>query len=1146
MTSPLDRAVAAQAEASDPRVCAFVEASAGSGKTKLLTDRLLRLMLDGAPPRGIQCLTFTKAAAAEMALRLQDRLGEWVTMADEALDAKLRALGFTPGPALRDKARALFADVLDLPGGMRIETIHGFCQGLLRRFPLEARISPHFELIEDVAARAEMRAAQDSVLEAARPEDLALVAALRRDQEFGLLLGTLQGLAGRLAPLLALPDPARARLVRLAARAPASEAEAIAAAVGFCDQPLRRAAALMRQHGSQAVSLLGGKIEGWLAMHAAQRAADWQAWVALFFRGDDAPRAPSAFAAKLLHAAHPEVQAACLAEQQRIGAVREQCRAARCAEATIALLRLAAPALARYAQRKQRAGLLDYADLIARSQDLLRDPGAEWVRFKLDGGIDHLLLDEVQDTAPEQWHIAHSLTEEFFAGLGAREAAGQRTIFAVGDPKQSIYSFQGADPGEFDRSRAQMARRVKQAGQEWRDIALDVSFRSTAPVLALVDAVFDDPLAAQGVAVQGRLRHRAAREGAAGRVELWPLLRPPEAAPAPQWAPARENRGLTSAPRRLADRVAGHIAGLLHRGERLESRGRALRPGDVLVLLRRRGSFAPLVVAALKARGVPVAGLDRLVLTEQAAVQDLLAACDAVLLPQDDLAVACVLTSPLGGLSDTALMELALGRAGPLWDTLRARAGERADWGAAWRFLSTLAERADYVAPHALLSEALGRLGGRARLLARLGAEAAEPIDELLNAALAYARLHPPSLQGFTHWLRRSGAEVKREAGGAGEAVRVMTAHGAKGLQAPLVVIPDTVALPRPDEARLSWCAAEGIEVPLWAPLRDLDCAAAAAARDRAQRESVREYNRLLYVALTRAEDRLIVCGWSSARGGDAPAESWYAAIARGFERLGAPSLPEGPDGETVRVLHTAQSAPPRADAEETAEAAAPLPGWAGAEDGWHPTAPPEEPAPLPRPLAPSRPEGVVYGPVPATLSPLLGSDADRFRRGTVVHTLLQHLPDLPEPAREAAMRSYLARSGLDAAAMAALGRQVASVLAHPGLQPLWGPQGRAEQPLTGLVGKMVVAGVVDRMAVLADSVLVADFKTGRAAPARVEETPQRYLRQLAAYRAVLGGLFPGREIRCFLVWTEDATVTALPDALLARHAPGAERPDMA
>ena len=516
-----------------------------------------------------------------------------------------------------------------------------------------------------------------------------------------------------------------------------------------------------------------------------------------------------------------------------------------------------------------------------------------------------------------------------------------------------------------------------------------------------------------------------------------------------------------------------------------------------------------------------------------------MAACDAVLLPEDDLAVACVLTSPLGGLSDESLMELALDRRGQLWNALRDRHGERADWSAAYGFLNALLARADHVTPHALLAEALGPLGGRPRLLARLGPEAAEPLDELLNAALAYTGLHAPSLQGFVHWLRRSGATVKREAGGAGGTVRVMTVHGAKGLQAPLVLLPDTTGLP-PEDEKLAWTTdpATGVPVPLWAPRKEFRCPAVDRARAEERARQEREYNRLLYVALTRAEDRLVICGWNTKRGVDNG--SWYRMVERGFANLGATPEPFSLGwGETMLAYETPQTRPLAPRKQAAQHAASALPAWAGRPGNWQPDPPPPEPA-IPIPLAPSRPTDALFGPVPRAASPLQAEPGRRFLRGNLVHELLQHLPALGPDRWERAARAHLARHGLEAAEVETLAGQALAVLRHPELAPLFGPAGRAEQPMTGLIGGVVVSGTVDRMAVLPHEVLLADYKTGRDAPEDVSRTPVLYLRQLAAYRAVVQSIYPGRQVRCALVWTSGPAVISLPSALLDAHAPGA------
>jgi ATP-dependent helicase/nuclease subunit A len=1143
------RANAEQRRAADPAASAFVAASAGSGKTKLLTDRLLRLMLSGVAPQRIQCLTFTKAAAAEMAVRLQTILGEWVTLPDAALDAKLADLDVVPTDSLRQKARALFAEVLDLPGGMRIGTIHAFCQSLLRRFPLEAALSPHFRLMDDPDAADAMTEAREDMLTRASSETmqraLALLAGLASAEQFGRHVVALQADRRRLHDALALgPDLIAAQRRALGVTA-SSDADIVANAVNWQEEPrLRRAATFVQQNASPSCAAKAERILLWLGLDAETRVETWDHWREEFHTKSGPPRAAGAFVNANLAKAQPTLAEPFLQEGARIETIEDTRRALQVAAVSHALVTLAAPMLDAYATRKANAGLLDYDDLIGRASNLLVDPGAAWVLYKLDGGIDHLLLDEVQDTAPAQWKIAHALTDEFFAGQGARDI--HRTVFAVGDRKQSIYSFQGADADEFDRARETLRRRVTASGQEFREVPLDVSFRSTEPVLALVDAVFADPLAAAGVAEPGKLRHYADRAGHAGAVELWPLApRADEPDPEP-WTVPERNQGQRTAPQILAERLADWIAHETSGAVSLESKGRPLGPGDVMVLVRRRNDFARALVRALKTRGVAVAGLDRLVLTGQPAVQDLMALADALLLPQDDLSFACMLTSPLGGLTDDSLMRLAIGRRGPLWETLRDRAEQQDDWRAAWAFFASLLARVDYLSPHALLSQALGPLGGRARLFARLGAEAAEPVDELLQAALSYARTHPPSLQGFLHWLRRSAAEVKREQDVAADAVRIMTVHGAKGLQAPLVILPDTTALP-PDEGVLLWAEdpASHCAVPIFSPRRELRCAAAQDLREAASARRMEEHNRLLYVALTRAEDRLVVCGWQTKR--TMADTCWYRLVERGFERLATARPPErfafDEWGHAMRHQTWQSAAPAASGAPPGTAPSDALPPWAGRAPDWRPLPPPEEPA-RPEPLAPSRPEGVELGPVPAAASPLAEREGSvgRFHRGLLLHTLLQHLPALPPAAHPEAARAWLDRPGnnLPPGEAASLAEEVLAILAHPELAPLFGPASRAEVPLTGLIGTAVVGGLVDRLAVLDDRVLLADYKTNRRPPATEADTPVLYLRQLAAYRAVLRQIFPDRPVQCALVWTQAARVSILPDALLDSHAPKA------
>ena len=1169
--SPRQQAEIDQARASDPAVSAWVGASAGSGKTKVLTDRVLRLLLEqDQPPNRILCLTFTKAAAAEMATRLAKRLGEWAVAEDETLARHIAALtGTVPDARRLRHARELFARVLELPGGMRISTIHAFCQSLLRAFPLEAGLTPQFSVLEEADANALLAEAREAVLGApgAQAEALEALAELVPPDDFSKLVAALAGDRRRLATVLqrtkGLAGLRAALAEHLALTEAADEQALVAAACATNDAELLAVARLKQASRNDSDRARAERMLAWLELRTEMRAARWDEWCRIFLTADGKPYADKNLATKGgLRNDHPRVLAAMQAEAERVLAVEGSRRACRLLAATCALLGLAQPVLEGYETRKRHRGVLDFDDLIARAEAVLRDPGSAWVLFKLDGGLDHVLLDEAQDSNPAQWGIAAALTEEFFAGEGARPFAGlaperstagaksadpprPRTVFAVGDVKQSIYGFQGADAAGFATWREHFGRACATLGGELRQVQLNVSFRSTAPVLALVDAVFAEGEARAGV-VEGDdpLVHRPDRVGQAGAVELWPVLEAGEVEDPPPWeVPEAPPRHAVGPEALLAEALAARIATWLREGEPLPARGRPMRPGDILVLVRRRtGGFVPRLVRALKERNVPVGGPDRIALVEQIAVQDLLALADVLLLPEDDLQLAALLKSPLVGLTEDELFALAHNRPGSLWEALRAYRGsaEQPRLAAAADWIARLMARADLITPHALFAEVLGEHRGRAKLLARLGPDAADPVDEFLNAALAYERAHPPSLQGFTHWLRQGGAEVKREAESSADAVRIMTVHGAKGLEAPVVILPDTVGTGREDRA-VRWTE-DGL--PLWAPRKEHHAPAYVALLEAERRKRAEEEHRLLYVALTRAEDRLLVCGWQKKK---RPAGCWYDLIAAGFGRLkGVEELPFDPAafgappdctfaGSRLLRLDSPQTVPPFERRPpplpaEDAAAATPLPDWA------HRPAPPEA---ADSAIAPSALPGERE---PAAAAPRSPADpaGRRFRRGQLVHALLQHLPDYPPAERATAARKFLGRPGhgLSLEEQEETLKEVLVLLRQSEIAVAFGPGSLAEAPIVGRVGGRLIAGQVDRLVVTPGRVLVLDYKTNRPPPARVEDVPALYLRQMAAYRAVLQAAFPGRAVECALVWTYGARLMLLPDALLDRHAP--------
>jgi ATP-dependent helicase/nuclease subunit A len=1129
--NPLPRLTGNQAEASRPDMHVWLSASAGAGKTQVLAARVFRLLLSGVDPAAILCLTFTKAGAAEMAERISRRLAAWVRMKDEDLFRDLQALGEDAGPAQRATARTLFARVLDAPGGgIRIATIHGFCQSLLAAFPIEAGLVPGFRPLE---AREEAGLARETLAQLlvdaereGRTATATAIGALSVRMGEGGAEGYLIACARAADAMAALPagdglQPYVRRALGLPTGDIDIEIERCCADDAFDCAALHRIIAANRAWGAATGTRHAETAEAWLAAAASERAATLAdlATIALTGKGD--PRKASA---KLV-AAEPDY-VALLAD---LGAASARLLALR-AQAAYADLLAAALVVGRdyaavYTRAKRRLGAVDFNDLIARAVALLEQPGiGEWVRYKLDATTEHILIDEAQDTNLDQWRIVDALTEEFFAGEGAR-ALTTRTLFTVGDFKQAIFGFQGTDPINFRWAEHHFASKASALVDVAPDVAtpfnrlsLTQSFRSTRPVLAFVDAAIE-AIGEPGLgAIVDRERHASEVPGP-GSVTLWPPVTDADD------ASEDEEGWIGDATRRLAGDIARQIRAWLDAGAMLGSKGRAIRPEDIMILVKRRGELASLLVARLYAEGVPVAGVDRLRLNAPLAVQDLLAAVRFALQPDDDLSLASLLVSPLFGWSQERLMDLAAPeRRTSLWRRLRETGSAEDRAG-----LDALLARSDFATPYQFLEEILsGPLDGRRKLIRRLGAEARDPIEELLNAALDFELLATPSLQAFLDWFDRGDVEIVRDPSAPLDAVRVMTAHGAKGLQAPIVILADATVDPTAaPRGTLDWAPEEGARtVPIFRPrageapdaLREV--MATRDARDLA------EHWRLFYVAATRAEEQLLIAGALGPRAaGVPPAASWYAAADRALTALGVPPADGAPrryaDGIAVPIK------PGSTVANDVV--AAEVPGWAT-------RAAPAEARP-PRPLAPSAlGTDDVADPPP---DPGMRAAAER---GRLMHALFQRLPAVPPERRAAAADQWLAGAGgvADAGAREAIARDVLTVINDPRFADLFGPDALAEAPIAAVVADgMVVSGTIDRLLVTDDHVRLVDFKTGRRAPASLDQVPAYHLRQMAAYAAALAVVFPGRNVSAALLYTAGARLFELSSDLLDAHKPG-------
>ena len=1115
----------AQAAAIDPRAHATLSASAGSGKTQVLTGRVLRLLLDGAAPETILCLTFTKAGAAEMANRIGAQLAAWVRMKDSELAVDLSALRADVGPAMREKARRLFAKVLDAPGGLRVQTIHSFAQSLLASFPDEAEISPGFRPIE---GRAEQELARTTLADLLAEAESRHETRLMTDvQSLSLRLGE-DGAVDYLMRCARAPEPMAAfgstdniePLLRRVMNLPAdSVADYLAHHCGDdrfdCDL-LRAIADANRRWGKDTGAKIFDTVERWLDMDVSARAEALPELALIVFTTSGEMRKVSAGQrnADPDYDLHAERLASAITELLRIQ------NGARLAADMAAGLRAGQAFAAAYANAKRAAGVADFNDLITWTQRLLAQPGiGEWVRYKLDRRTDHILVDESQDTNRAQWDIVQALAAEYFSGSSEAEQA-HRTIFMVGDFKQAIFRFQGTDPAEFKRAAdwvRDQSDALKEAAlqndlppAEHRELSIQSSFRSAPAILDVVDAVIGE-VGPQAMGLPDAPNpHRAFFDHRPGEVTLLQPFKVEDSD-----GDDGEETWLGEDERRYAAELAREVRRWLDDKPVLATTRRPLSAGDIMILVRSRGELASLIVARLFSEGVPVAGIDRLHLHKPLAVKDLLAAVQFVVQPLDDLNLANLLVSPLVGWDQDQLRELAHGRKGNLWTALAGRRTERPEFAAARELLGSLLAMADYSTPHRFLEAILsGPIEGRRKLYSRLGQAARDPVEELLTSALEYEKAEAASLDRFLAWFNRGEVEIKRDPSAPANAVRVMTVHGAKGLEAPVVLLADATA----DPARLGG-PARTIDFPLpgigKAPLlrprkagRVSPFDVLIAAEEAADLE---EHWRLLYVALTRASERLVIAGLDTCNSrGELPENCWYGPVARALESIGAKRSPHAAWGEVLTYRGRVPVSAARAKRAPPAIAAAMIPDWARRP------APPE--ARPPRPLAPS---AIVEDSLPS--APPGPSQLAAARRGILLHRLFERLPDVdPSLRRDAALHWLERSSGIsDLMERAALVDAACTLIGDPAFADLFGPSSLAEAPIAATLGDgRVLAGTVDRLLVTESSVRVVDFKTGSKMPGSAAEVPRAHLAQMAAYADALRVIFPDKKVDAALLYT--------------------------
>ena len=1090
---PLQIAAESQRLAAHPHHSAWVAASAGSGKTKVLTDRVLNLLLEGCPPERILCLTFTKAAAAEMANRVHDRLGEWAILPEVDLQKSIKSLqGRDPALEKIERARMLFGLTLDTPGGLKIQTIHSFCQSLLKCFPLEASLSPFFEVANETERQALLKKAFHRVMENPALEE-ALSRLILRFSESTLEEFNAFILQERTSFETLVPE----EIDNALRTKNLTEEELLKLLLTNIPEANLTENLLILKEGSPTDQTRGKALAQFLSLSREEKKQHYEEYLTFFLTQKGEKRARLLTQKMALKS--PSLKEILEEEALRLENWLERRNALEISMVSKAFLSYSHAFLKTYESLKKAHSLLDYEDLIHKTVALLKNPGCHWVLYKLDGGLDHILVDEAQDTNPDQWQVIRAIAEEFYAN--AATDPRNRTLFIVGDGKQSIYSFQGADPAVFTQMQQDLRAFAQNSGKMWKDVDLTVSFRSTPEVLSVVDAIFSScPLSSHP------LPHLPFRKEASGHVEVWPLLKEEDEENLEPWQAPLIQRHSDSPQKRLAQLIAKTIQ------KWLSGKGPLLKPilpGDILILVRRRTGFMDALIRALKDHDIPVAGADRLWLLEGLAVQDLLKIAEFLLLPEDDLSLATILKGPLFNLSEEDLFTLAYDRSNTcLWQRLQ----EHERFGSVTSLLKDLLTQVDFFTPYALFSTILGPLEGRKKWHARMGPEILDSLDEFLNLCLLFQEEKTPSLQGFLHWISQEVIELKRDLDKSNQ-VRVMTVHGSKGLQAPIVFLPDTTQPP--------------IDLPplefyenalLWLPTFAKDIPLTKELKQKLREKQQEEYRRLLYVALTRAEDSLYICGWEANN-----QETWYDLVTQGIQKVGEEiEFDFSPHfdlkGKGWRLSSVKESESPSYKYEKLHSFL--LPNWLKI---------PPTPEVMPKLLQPSQKEDDdIFGPS--------SFGAFGTKRGILIHKLLETLPLVPEDERKYVALQFLKKEHIPENMALEMVECVGKVFrAYP---DLFGPYSQEEVPVMGKLKDSLLSGQIDRLVLNEDHILLVDFKTHTHLPKTLQDIPQTYVKQMALYREALSQIYPQKLILCGLLWTELPRLDLLPESLLKKFAP--------
>jgi len=839
----------------------WISASAGSGKTKALIDRFLKILLEGTPPTKILCITFTRAAATEMSKRVTEELTEWAICNDETLIAKIVTLtGKPPTPPLLKLARNCFERFIEARGDIHISTIHAFCQSLIEKFPLECKLDPGYKLADDRLAKTLGEEAKISFLNddsLFKDPPIEYLFTDLNESKLDRLLNKILSIHNLFPNFFKCKEG-------LATYIEGTRKEELKLPNNYSqEEELKK---LMTNIRLKVNGFRAEKTENiaWLGQTVTMSDKDiFSCLQGLFLTKKNLPRVC------VLHKNEVAPEAKNLVHdiQTLLLSYLEHDSAYKIYKQTFGVLSLGHLFMKHYDDIKNKRGILDYGDIIQRGVALLKEGAASsWFLHHLNNTLSHIMIDEAQDLSKMQWDLIEILSHEFLCNSDVEDA---KSLFVVGDPKQAIYSFQGSSPLMFSEKKKTIESLVNRYHSKIVSSELKESFRSDPVILKFIDKAFRilrEKNTEYFVEETGHISNKKFKNSS---VELWPLVstkisRAPLRQNQPiKWKIQKEYEETQNAPKILANKIALRIKDLLNEG---------YLPSDIMMLVRKRDALMEQLTMTLKSKDIPVSGIDRLILNKNLAIQDLLSLGRFLLSPYDDYNLACLLKSPIFSVTEEELFELCNREKLSLWKNIKRQTNPR--YIPIREFLTTLLEDTAIHTPYRIFVHVLDILRFRTAFLAHLGTYLNEILDEFLNICLEFEDQQSTSLSLFVDWFAKTEIEIKRDAYTNPNEVRLMTIHAAKGLQAKIVILPDTTSVPKYKK--------DGVLLNM--ATRKLIAYQGAGTHpahkkiiDGVELQILQEYYRLLYVALTRAAEKLIICGWANSKNLDQ--NSWYSLL---------------------------------------------------------------------------------------------------------------------------------------------------------------------------------------------------------------------------------------------------------------------------